>query len=71
MKDTSVEKEKITVEYVGENIPDSVKNFMPDLYRDGNRFVCVLGREPDSITGEGESVEEAMKNWDEAYRAKK
>lgn len=71
MKDASVEKEKIEVDFVGDNVPDSVKNFMPDVYKDGDRYVCVLGSEPNSVTGEGASVEEAMKSWDQAYQQKK
>jgi hypothetical protein len=71
MKDASVVKEKLSVDFVGEQVPDSVKNFMPDVYKDGDRYVCVLGSEPNSVTGEGATVEEAMNSWDKAYREKK
>jgi len=71
MKDASVVKEKLKVDFVGDKVPASVKNFMPDVYRDGDNFVCVLGSEPNVITGEGSTIEEAMKSWDEAYQKKK
>ena len=71
MKDASVEKEKIAVDYTQANLPDSVKNFMPEVYRDGDRFVSVLGSAPNAITAEGSTVEEALGSWDEAYQAKK
>jgi hypothetical protein len=70
MQDKSIEKEKIKVDFVGDSVPDSVKNFMPDVYADGDKYVCVLGSGDSVITGEGESIEAAMKNWDEKYQQK-
>jgi hypothetical protein len=71
MKDKSLEKEKIHIDYSGDNIPESVKNFMPDVYKDGDRYICILGIGPDAITGEGTSLEDAMNAWDDAYRSGK
>jgi L-2-hydroxyglutarate oxidase LhgO len=70
MKAKSLEKEKVLIGYTGENVPESVKNFMPDVYKDGDWFICILGVEPDAVTGEGKSVEDAMKNWDDAHQAR-
>jgi len=67
----SLEKEKINVDFTGKNVPASVKNFMPDVYRDGDRFICLLGSDQYAVCGEGASVEEAMHAWDNAYRSKK
>ena len=44
---------------------------MPDVYRDGDRFICVLGIEPDAVTGQGATIEEALKDWDRAYQEKR
>ena len=71
MKDSSIVKEKIKVEYVGDKVPDSVKNFMPEVYQDGDRYICILGAEPNSVSGEGSTVEEAMLDWDRVYQSKK
>jgi len=71
MKNTSLEKEKIRVDFTEKLVPASVKNFMPDIYRDGDRFICVLGSDQYAVSGEGASIEEAMEAWDNAYHSKK
>ncbi len=67
MKRMSLEKELIRTDYSGADIPDSVKNFRPDIYRDGAEFYAILGSDENAIVGIGSSVTEAMKNWDTAY----
>lgn len=44
---------------------------MPDVYRDGPEYFCVLGAGCDAvILGTGNSVEEAINAWEEAYHLK-
>jgi hypothetical protein len=71
MKYKSIEKEKIRVEYSQGSIPESVKNFMPDVYRDGDQFICILGIDSNAITGKGTTIEEALKDWDRAFQEQK
>ena len=71
MKNKSAEKEKISLDYTHADVPQSARNFMPDVYRDGDRFICVLGIEPDAVTGQGATIEEALKDWDRAYQEKR
>lgn len=70
MKRMSLEKEDVHVDYTAENIPDSVKNFRPVIYRDGEDYCCILGTE-NAVVGTGNTLEEAMSNWDRAYQEKR
>ena len=67
MKRMSLEKELIRTDYSASDIPDSVKNFRPDIYKDGKEFYAILGSDEDAIVSNGSSIIEAMKNWDNAY----
>ncbi|MVT08493.1 hypothetical protein [Chitinophaga tropicalis] len=69
MKRMSLEKEDVHVDYTTENIPDSVKNFRPTVFRDGDEYCCILGTE-EAVVGTGNTVEEAMNDWDRAYQMK-
>lgn len=72
MKIMSLEKERIHVDYTKEAIPDSVKNFQPDAYRDGDQYYIILGDNIESgVFGSGATLEEAMQKWDEAYKEKR
>ncbi|QHS63830.1 hypothetical protein [Chitinophaga agri] len=72
MKKTSIDKEIIHVDYSQENLPASVKNFQPSVYRDGEMYHCILGTDKEQgVFGSGKSVEEAMSEWDKAYQGKK
>ncbi|MHA4844207.1 hypothetical protein ACX0G7_08585 [Flavitalea antarctica] len=70
MKQLSLEKEKILVSYTGDSMPESVRNFMPDVYRDGESYTCISGTGSNAITGQGATIEDAMKDWDNAYRSR-
>jgi hypothetical protein len=70
MKPLSLEKEKILVDYTGDNMPGSVRNFMPDVYKDGEIYTCISGTGPNAVTGQGATIEDAMKDWDNAYRSR-
>ena len=69
MKNISLEKEKIKVDFSDESLPEAVRNFMPDVYRNGDGYLCILGSEPDSlIVGTGITVIKALEDWDKSYR---
>jgi len=72
MKRMSIDKEIMLVDFTREDIPASVKNFQPSVYRDGEMYHCILGTERDTgIFGSGKSIDEAMVEWDHAYQEKK
>lgn len=67
----SIEKERIKFDYTSADIPDSVKNFRPDIYHDEHGFYCILGTDPtDRIIGRGHTVEMALQDWDRNYQLK-
>lgn len=70
MKNTSIEKEKIRVDFSRKEVPSHVKNFMPDVYRDGDHYLCMLGIGDEAITGMGSSIRGAMVAWEKAYSDK-
>ncbi|OMP79005.1 MULTISPECIES: hypothetical protein [unclassified Chitinophaga] len=68
MKHTSLDKEKVQVDFTSMNLPAPVLNFRPDVYTDGDRYYCVLGAGTEqSVFGEGNTVEEALLDWEKAY----
>lgn len=71
MKRLSLEKERITIDYSSEQIPESVRNFRPDVYRDGGEYCLILGNDEHAVVGCAASIEEAMNRWDEAYWKKR
>jgi len=72
MKIISLEKERIHVDYTIDGIPDSVKNFQPDVYRDGDQYYLILGDNNEGgVFGCGFSLQEAMQEWDKAYQEKR
>ena len=72
MKQTSIDKEIMHVDYSQEGFPESAKNFMPSVYRDGEMYHCILGTDKETgIFGSGKSLNEAMIEWDKAYQEKK
>ena len=64
--------ERIKIDYSKQELPGSVKNFLPDVYRDGDLYYCILGADTQSaIIGAGKNIDEAMANWDKVYCRKK
>jgi len=60
---------KVKVDFTAADIPASVKMFRPLVFHDGDSFCCVLGPDPQlGIFGCGDSVESAMKDWDDHLR---
>ncbi len=63
--------ERCHVDYSDPDLPDSVRNFMPEVYRDGDSYISILGSDPErTIAGEGTTIEEALQSWDNAYQEK-
>ena len=71
MERLSLEKETVHVDYTGDGVPESVKNFRPNVFRDGDMYHCILGCDQETaVFGSGHSVEEALLEWDHAYQDK-
>lgn len=67
MSQTSIEKEKIHIDFTAEDIPQNARNFMPEVYKDGDRFICILGN---TVKGEGNSAQAALEDWEQNYKSK-
>ena len=66
-----MDKEVVRIDYSAADIPESVRNFRPDVYRDKDKYCLILGKGEHAIISYADSVEEAMKRWDEAYWLKR
>lgn len=63
---------RIKIDYSKKEIPFSVKNFLPDVYRDGDVYYCIWGTDAsNTIIGAGQNIDEALTNWDKVYSRKK
>lgn len=72
MTNKSIEKEKITVDYTVEGVPESVRNFRPEVYYDGYTYCSMLGIDAEQgVFGYGDTLEEALTDWDLAYQKRK
>jgi hypothetical protein len=72
MERMSLEKETVHIDYTMEGIPESVKNFRPNVFKDGECYYCILGTDKDTaVFSSGNSIEEALQEWDHAYQDKK
>lgn len=57
-------KDIIALDYSYGQLPASVKEFQPTVYKDGNKYSCILGADAQKgIFGTGATVEEAIDNW--------
>jgi hypothetical protein len=57
--------ETLEVDYESEDLPVSVRELRPIVYKDGDSICSVLGSDPqDGIFGCGISPEAALKDWD-------
>ncbi|MFT3704801.1 MAG: hypothetical protein QM802_20720 [Agriterribacter sp.] len=71
MEHFSNEMEKVLVDYSRADLPDTAKNFMPDVYRDGEQFLCVLRSEAGPlILGSGTTLEKALMDWSRSFEQK-
>lgn len=72
MERMSLEKETVRIDYTADGIPESVKNFRPTVFRDGDSYCCILGIDKETgVFSCGNSIEEALQEWDRAYQEKK
>jgi hypothetical protein len=68
----SLEKETINIDFTASGIPDAVKNFRPYVYKDGDKYYCILGADKEQgIFGTGDTAELAMQDWERALNEKK
>lgn len=66
----SLDKEKVQVDFTSMDLPESVKNFRPEVYQDSGCYSCVLGAGADAVYAEGDSIEAALIAWDKAFHEK-
>ncbi|PWV56760.1 hypothetical protein [Chitinophaga sp. S165] len=72
MERMSLEKETVHIDYTAEGVPESVKNFRPTVFRDGDNYCVILGTDKETgVFSCGGSIEEALQEWDRAYQDKK
>jgi hypothetical protein len=59
------EAAQLKIDMDSENIPASVKEFRPVVFKEGNAYCCILGPDPQTgVFGCGQSPAEAMQDWD-------
>ena len=70
MKQMSVDDSLVVhLNYDREDLPQSVKEFRPILFQEGDAFCCLLGPDPRiGVFGCGQTKEEAIKDWDADFR---
>lgn len=66
----SDELEKIVVDYSRADLPDLARKFMPDVYRDGQYFLCVRRESGLLISGSGNTIEKALSDWVRSFQKK-
>jgi hypothetical protein len=73
MKQLEVPEEmKADVDISGPDIPASVKQLRPVVFREGNAYCCLLGPDPQAgVFGCGSSAKEALQDWDRNLQALK
>lgn len=52
------------IDYTRPGIPVSAAQFQPELFKEENSFFCTWHFGPETITGEGQTPEEALQDWD-------
>lgn len=58
------EKAKIALNYEDPDLPGSVSQFKPILFKEGDSYCVLLGPDPqEGVFGCGDSPEAAMKDW--------
>ena len=71
MKRMYLEKEFIGIDYTEEGVPESVKNFRPDVYLDREEYCAIPGNDEHAIVGCGASISLALWQWETAYWRKR
>ncbi len=59
----------VSVNYEDHLLPESVKEFKPVVFQDGNAFRCLSDVDnEETVTGSGETTEMAIADWDQHLR---
>lgn len=55
---------KVTIDFEHEDLPQDAKEFQPLVFKDGDRYCCLLGPNPtQGIVGWGETPKAAIADW--------
>jgi hypothetical protein len=61
--------ETVPIDYQAAQIPPSVKEFKPAIFKHGTSFCCILVADPQAgVFERGETPEEALADWDRHLR---
>ena len=56
----------IAIDLDAPDVPESVRDFHPILFKDGNEFRCILGPDAETgVLGRGQTAAEAMADFDQ------
>jgi hypothetical protein len=59
----------VRVDYDSADVPDSVKQTHPVVYRNGGEYCCVLGPDPErGIFGRGKTLNDALSKFDRQFQ---
>jgi hypothetical protein len=59
----------VPLNYESKELPGSIRQFKPTLYKEGDAFVCVLGPDVEqAIYGRGATEDEALQNWEADFK---
>ena len=68
----SLAKETVKIDFTAPGIPDAVKNFRPYMYKDADKYYCILGTDKEQgVFGVGDTAELAMQDWERSLNEKK
>jgi hypothetical protein len=69
MKQMLIREEAVVhVNYESSDLPATVRQFKPVIFKEDEAFCCILGPDRDKgIYGCGRSVKEAIHNWDASF----
>ena len=59
----------VLIDYEMEDLPQSVKELRPAMFREGGSFCCILGPDPETgIFGRGDNPKAAFDDWDRRFK---
>jgi hypothetical protein len=69
MKQMQVPEEMVVqINYEDSDIPETVRELRPAVYRDGDSFCVLLGPDPQAgIFGCGDTTDQALRDWDQHF----
>ena len=58
----------IPIDYEHTDLPATVRQFKPVVFKEGDAFCCILGPDPQSgVFGCGDSKEDAIRDWNNHF----